>query len=56
MTIGGSDGGCSRQDADVSCDNGRRSIWSGDAIVWADGTRSGRHFCGICASDTARCR
>ena len=25
---------------DVSCDDGRRGIFSGDAIVWADGTRS----------------
>ena len=31
---------CNRQGTDVSCDNGRRGIWSGDAIIWADGTRS----------------
>ena len=31
---------CSRQGTDVSCDDGRRGIWSGDAIVWVDGTRS----------------
>jgi hypothetical protein len=31
---------CTRQDIDVSCDDGRRGIFSGDAIVWADGTRS----------------
>lgn len=31
---------CSRQGTDVSCDDGRRGIWSGDAIIWADGTRS----------------
>jgi hypothetical protein len=31
---------CTRQGTDVSCDDGRRGIWSGDAIIWADGTRS----------------
>ena len=31
---------CTRQGVDVSCDDGRRGIWSGDAIIWADGTRS----------------
>ena len=31
---------CTRQGADVSCDDGRRGIFSGDAIIWADGTRS----------------
>ena len=31
---------CIRQGTDVSCDDGRRGIFSGDAIVWADGTRS----------------
>src|SRR5450432_3480134 len=31
---------CSRQGVDVSCDDGRRGIFAGDAIVWADGTRS----------------
>jgi len=31
---------CSRQGVDVSCDDGRRGIFSGDAIIWADGTRS----------------
>ena len=31
---------CSRQGSDVNCDDGRRGIWSGDAIIWADGTRS----------------
>ena len=31
---------CNRQGADVSCDDGRRGAWSGDAIIWADGTRS----------------
>ena len=31
---------CTRQGVDVSCDDGRRGIWSGDAIIWSDGTRS----------------
>jgi hypothetical protein len=31
---------CTRQGADVSCDDGRRGIFAGDAIVWADGSRS----------------
>ena len=31
---------CTKHGADVSCDDGRRGIFSGDAIVWADGTRS----------------
>src|SRR5258708_13543921 len=31
---------CTRQGTDVSCDDGRRGIFAGDAIVWADGTRS----------------
>jgi hypothetical protein len=31
---------CTRQDTDVSCDDGRRGMFSGDAIIWADGTRS----------------
>jgi hypothetical protein len=31
---------CTRQGIDVSCDDGRRGILSGDAIVWPDGTRS----------------
>ena len=31
---------CTRQGTDVSCDDGRRGIFTGDAIVWADGTRS----------------
>jgi len=31
---------CTRQGADVSCDDGRRGLLSGDAIIWADGTRS----------------
>ena len=31
---------CTRQGLDVSCADGRRGILSGDAIIWADGTRS----------------
>ena len=31
---------CNRQGTDVSCDDGRRGIFAGDSIVWADGTRS----------------
>ena len=31
---------CTRQGTDVTCDDGRRGIFAGDAIVWADGTRS----------------
>jgi 2-polyprenyl-6-methoxyphenol hydroxylase-like FAD-dependent oxidoreductase len=31
---------CHREGVDVSCDDGRRGVWSGDAIIWADGTRS----------------
>ncbi len=31
---------CTRQGIDVSCDDGRRGILSGQTIVWADGTRS----------------
>jgi hypothetical protein len=31
---------CTRQSNDVNCDDGRRGIFSGDAIIWADGTRS----------------
>jgi hypothetical protein len=31
---------CTRQGAEVSCDDGRRGAWSGDTIVWADGTHS----------------
>jgi 2-polyprenyl-6-methoxyphenol hydroxylase-like FAD-dependent oxidoreductase len=33
---------CTRQGVDVTCDDGRRGVFSGDAIVWADGTRSSR--------------
>ena len=31
---------CTRQGVDVSCDDGRRGVLSGNAIVWPDGTRS----------------
>jgi len=31
---------CTRQGVDVGCDDGRRGIFAGDAIIWADGTRS----------------
>ena len=31
---------CTRQGNDVSCDDGKRGIFTGDAIIWADGTRA----------------
>lgn len=31
---------CTKQGVDVGCDDGRRGIFTGDAIIWADGTRS----------------
>ena len=31
---------CTRQGLDVSCDDGRRGILAGDAIIWPDGNRS----------------
>ena len=31
---------CAHDGPVVSCDDGRRGLLSGDAIVWADGTRS----------------
>jgi hypothetical protein len=31
---------CTRQGTDVSCDDGRRGVFAGDSILWADGTRS----------------
>ena len=31
---------CTRQGIDVTCDDGRRGVFSGQAIIWADGTRS----------------
>jgi hypothetical protein len=31
---------CTRQGVDVTCNDGRRGIFTSDAIIWADGTRS----------------
>jgi len=31
---------CTRDGVNVSCDDGRRGLLSGDAIIWPDGTRS----------------
>jgi hypothetical protein len=31
---------CTRLGVDVTCDDGRRGILAGDAILWPDGTRS----------------
>lgn len=31
---------CTRQGVDVTCDDGRRGLLSGDAILWPGGTRS----------------
>ena len=31
---------CTRQGTDVTCDDGQRGIWTGDAIIWPDGTRA----------------
>jgi hypothetical protein len=31
---------CTRQGDAVTCDDGRRGVWAGDAILWPDGTRS----------------
>ena len=31
---------CTKQGVDVTCDDGRRGVFSGNAIVWADGTQS----------------
>jgi len=31
---------CQREGTTVTCDDGRRGLWSGDAIIWPDGTRS----------------
>jgi len=31
---------CTRQGLDVSCDDGKRGMLSGDTIIWADGSRS----------------
>src|SRR5258707_363428 len=45
VTIAGAAGpamaqSCTRQGVDVNCDDGRRGVFAGDAILWADGTRS----------------
>ena len=31
---------CGKAGTDVSCDDGRRGVLSGDTIIWSDGTRS----------------
>ena len=31
---------CHREGTDVTCDDGHRGAWSGDAIIWPDGTQS----------------
>ncbi len=31
---------CTRQGTDVTCDDGRRGVFTGDAIIWPDGTRA----------------
>jgi hypothetical protein len=31
---------CTKRGFDVGCDDGRRGILSGEAIIWSDGTRS----------------
>jgi len=31
---------CTRKANDVSCDDGKRGVFTGDAIIWADGTRA----------------
>ena len=31
---------CTRQGTDVTCDDGRHGIFSGQGIIWADGSRS----------------
>src|ERR1700724_416440 len=31
---------CTREGGAVNCDDGRRGLLSGDAIIWPDGTRS----------------
>jgi hypothetical protein len=31
---------CTRQGTDVTCDDGRRGIFAGESLIWADGTRS----------------
>jgi hypothetical protein len=31
---------CTRQGVDVTCDDGRRGVFAGESLIWADGTRS----------------
>jgi hypothetical protein len=31
---------CHREGTDAVCDDGRRGVWSSEAIIWPDGTRS----------------
>ena|SRR5579871_4245762 len=31
---------CTRQANDVTCEDGRRGMFTGDAIIWPDGTKS----------------
>jgi hypothetical protein len=31
---------CTRHGTDVTCDDGRRGVFTGDAIIWPDGTRA----------------
>jgi hypothetical protein len=31
---------CTRQGNDVTCDDGKRGVFTGDAIVWPDGMKS----------------
>jgi len=31
---------CTKQGVDVTCDDGRRGIFAGESLIWADGTRS----------------
>ena len=44
LSAGGSDPAraqaCTRSGDAVACDDGRRGLLSGDAIIWPDGTRS----------------
>ena len=35
---------CTKQGNDVTCDDGRRGIYTGDAIVWADGSQIAAGF------------
>ena len=31
---------CTRQGTDVTCDDGRRGVFAGESLIWADGTKS----------------